>query len=93
MFTGISSLRKEERQQLPVSEKSKQLQEYLKAYTGEDETQKKKKKKKVKKKKPGAISQQLRIIDEDVTGFKSTTVVQTAVEEDSDEGDSVFLHQ
>ncbi|CAG9465585.1 unnamed protein product [Pedinophyceae sp. YPF-701] len=64
MFSGMSSLRKEEKDAKPVelSEQQKKMQDYLKKYTGggaEDAKKKKKRKRKVAP--PGTIS----IVDED----------------------------
>jgi hypothetical protein len=66
MFTGVSSLRKEEPKPQEVTEAQKKLQAYLQKYTGEAADEPKKRKKKKKKPAPCGVQ----ILDEDLSGFK-----------------------
>ncbi|KIY95201.1 hypothetical protein MNEG_12762, partial [Monoraphidium neglectum] len=74
MFSGLSSLRKDEKKE-PTSQ-NKALQDYLKKYTsdGADDGEKKKKRKKRPKAEQGGAVQ---IVDADLTGFEA---VQAAAE-------------
>ncbi|GMH33578.1 hypothetical protein BSKO_01412 [Bryopsis sp. KO-2023] len=62
MFSGLSTLRKKERETNQTTQKSKDLQDYLKKYTGESGNKKKKKRK-------TSSAANLHLVDEDVTGF------------------------
>ena len=69
MFSGLSSLRKEEKKE-PTAQ-NKALQDYLRKYTSDDAAEggenKKKRKKKPKPEQGGAVQ----IVDADLTGFEA----------------------
>ena len=92
MFTGLSTLRAQQKQVAQEeSAAKKQLQDYLKKYTDGGDEPAKKKKRKVKRPPAAAQPAGMQIVDEDVTGFKPIVskadrlAAAAAVSEDEDE--------
>jgi hypothetical protein len=91
MFTGLSQLRAKEKKAAPVSEESLKLQAYLAAQYGAGSEDQKKKKKKKKPKEASGV----RLLDEDVSGFRAVKGKREKLEEveddgEEDEGDQVL---